>query len=130
VGLIGTQYPAVDHVLQLELANDRIIRIVLAWVSARKTAQTHLQKYGKSIPHQPPPTPRIRSLPARFFPNDTLAPDSGKQAKRSTRIKKLAIKGAYTKTNREGGHGTLKRRDYLSMYNPVQSDHATVHFVG
>jgi hypothetical protein len=36
VGLIGAQYPVVDHVLQLKLANDRIIRIILAWVSVRK----------------------------------------------------------------------------------------------
>jgi hypothetical protein len=32
--------------------------------------------------------------------------------------------------NTEGGYGTLKRRDYLGVYNPVQSDHATVQFVG
>jgi hypothetical protein len=37
VGLIGAQYPVVDHVLQLKLAHDRIIRMILARVSMRKT---------------------------------------------------------------------------------------------
>jgi hypothetical protein len=58
---------------------------------------------------------------------------SRKATTRGSGIKKLTIKGNpphLHQKNTEGGHGTLKRRDYLGVYNPVQADHATVQFVG
>jgi hypothetical protein len=58
---------------------------------------------------------------------------SGKNSKWGNRIKKLTIKGNpphLHNKNTEGGYGTLKGCDYLAVYNPVQSDHATVQFVG
>jgi hypothetical protein len=58
---------------------------------------------------------------------------SRKATTRSSGIKKLTIKGNpphLHQKNTEGGYGTLKRRDYLGVYNPVQVDYATVQFVG
>jgi hypothetical protein len=58
---------------------------------------------------------------------------SRKATTRGSGIKRLTIKGNpphLHHKNTEGGYGTLKRRDYLGVYNPVQSDHATVQFVG
>jgi hypothetical protein len=76
-------------------------------------------------------------MPARFFPREVPPPTPvstpEKNTTRGTGIKKLTIKGNpphLHKKNTEGGHGTLKRRDYLGVYNPVQADHATVQFVG
>jgi hypothetical protein len=70
---------------------------------------------------------------SKRLPHSHTSSHSGKNSKRGNRIKKLIIKGNpphLHNKNTEGGYGTLKRRDYLAVYNPVQSDHATVQFVG
>jgi hypothetical protein len=74
-----------------------------------------------------------RAVLSKRHPHPHTSSHTGKNSKRGDRIKKLTIKGNpphLHNKNTEGGYGTLKRRDYLAVYNPVQSDHATVQFVG
>jgi hypothetical protein len=58
------------------------------------------------------------------------APISKSKRCRSS-IKKLEVKGnpPHIHNKKEGGYGTLKRRDYLEIHQPTRAEYADVQFV-